>query len=109
MMQSMPSQPTSALDHIMAGQRISLGMSSLSTGLKGEREHLQNQEVQISCGGTVGWGGNPTHLAILSQPPDTINGSLQVTIQGEEVIEQCFGEERTAVFPHIATFYCCHS
>jgi phosphoenolpyruvate carboxylase len=52
----------------------------------------------------VGWGGNPTHLAILSQPPDRINGSLQITIQGEEVIEQCFGEERTAVFPHIATF-----
>ncbi|CAM6056704.1 unnamed protein product [Sphagnum tenellum] len=92
----------------MAGQRISVGMSSLSTGLKGEREHLYNQEVQISCGGTVDWGRNPTHPAILSQPPDRINGSLQVTIQGG-VIEQCYGEERTAVFPHIATFYCCHS
>jgi len=57
----------------------------------------------------VGWGGNPTHLAIWSQPPDTINGSLQVTIQAEEVIQQWFGEERRAVFPHIATFYCCHS
>nr|CAA60626.1 phosphoenolpyruvate-carboxylase [Vanilla planifolia] len=44
-------------------------------------------------GGTVGRGGGPTHLAILSQPPDTINGSLRVTVQGE-VIEQCFGEER---------------
>lgn len=43
-------------------------------------------------GGTVGRGGGPTHLAILSQPPDTINGSLRVTIQGE-VIEQSFGEE----------------
>ncbi|RWW43371.1 hypothetical protein BHE74_00050987 [Ensete ventricosum] len=43
-------------------------------------------------GGTVGRGGGPTHLAILSQPPDTIHGSLRVTVQGE-VIEQCFGEE----------------
>ncbi|KAK4790447.1 hypothetical protein SAY86_017751 [Trapa natans] len=43
-------------------------------------------------GGTVGRGGGPTHLAILSQPPDTIRGSLRVTIQGE-VIEQSFGEE----------------
>ncbi|CAL9055084.1 phosphoenolpyruvate carboxylase 2-like [Musa acuminata AAA Group] len=43
-------------------------------------------------GGTVGRGGGPTHLAILSQPPETINGSFRVTIQGE-VIEQSFGEE----------------
>lgn len=43
-------------------------------------------------GGTVGRGGGPTHLVLLSQPPKTINGSLRVTVQGE-VIEQCFGEE----------------
>ncbi|CAO2813056.1 unnamed protein product [Amaranthus hypochondriacus] len=43
-------------------------------------------------GGTVGRGGGPTHLAILAQPPDTIHGSLRVTVQGE-VIEQSFGEE----------------
>ena len=43
-------------------------------------------------GGTVGRGGGPTHLTLLSQPPNTINGSLRVTVQGE-VIEQSFGEE----------------
>ncbi|OWM88707.1 hypothetical protein CDL15_Pgr002474 [Punica granatum] len=43
-------------------------------------------------GGTVGRGGGPTHLAILSRPPDAIHGSLRVTVQGE-VIEQSFGEE----------------
>nr|AHF21553.1 phosphoenolpyruvate carboxylase [Selenicereus undatus] len=43
-------------------------------------------------GRTVGRGGGPTHLTLLSQPPDTINGSLRVTVQGE-VIEQSFAEE----------------
>lgn len=43
-------------------------------------------------GGTVGRGGGPSHLAILSQPPNTVNGLLRVTIQGE-VIEKSFGEE----------------
>ncbi|KAL6838809.1 hypothetical protein ACP4OV_031523 [Aristida adscensionis] len=43
-------------------------------------------------GGTVGRGGGPSHLAILSQPPGTMNGSLRVTVQGE-VIEKSFGEE----------------
>jgi phosphoenolpyruvate carboxylase len=42
-------------------------------------------------GGTVGRGGGPSHLAILSQPPGTINGKLRVTIQGE-IIETEFGE-----------------
>lgn len=41
-------------------------------------------------GGSVGRGGGPSHLAILSQPPHTVNGSLRVTVQGE-VIEQMFG------------------
>ena len=35
----------------------------------------------LGGGGTGGRGGGPTHLAILSQPPGTIKGSLRVTIQ----------------------------
>ncbi|GKA80240.1 phosphoenolpyruvate carboxylase, partial [Tanacetum coccineum] len=34
-------------------------------------------------GGTVGRGISPTYFAILSQPPDTINGLLRVTVQGK--------------------------
>lgn len=42
-------------------------------------------------GGTVGRGGNPAlYRAILSHPPDTINGRFRVTEQGE-MITQNFG------------------
>lgn len=43
-------------------------------------------------GGTVGRGGGPAHIAIRSQPPGTIKGSMRVTIQGE-IITQQFGEK----------------
>lgn len=46
-------------------------------------------------GGTVGRGGAPAHLAVLSQPPGTIQGTIRVTVQGE-VMEQQFGEKEIA-------------
>jgi len=36
-------------------------------------------------GGSIGRGGGPMHLAIQSQPPGSIHGSLRVTEQGEMV------------------------
>jgi phosphoenolpyruvate carboxylase len=39
-------------------------------------------------GGTVGRGGGPTHLAILSQPPGTIKGALRVTIQARPPLQR---------------------
>lgn len=47
-------------------------------------------------GGTVGRGGGPTHLAIKSQPPGSIDGTLRVTEQGE-MLQALFGLPDIAV------------
>lgn len=41
-------------------------------------------------GGSVGRGGGPTHLAIQSQPPGSVDGTIRVTEQGE-MIDAQFG------------------
>ncbi|KAJ3186021.1 hypothetical protein HDU85_000935 [Gaertneriomyces sp. JEL0708] len=45
-------------------------------------------------GGSVGRGGGPQHLAILSQPSGTVRGRMRITIQGE-IIDQHFGSVGT--------------
>lgn len=59
----------------------------------------QKHQVRLTLfhgrGGSVGRGGGPQHLAILSQPPGSVNNDLRVTIQGES-IEQHFGLIKTA-------------
>jgi len=47
-------------------------------------------------GGTIGRGGGPIHLAILSQPPGSVDGKLRVTIQGE-TMDAFFGLHEVAV------------
>jgi phosphoenolpyruvate carboxylase len=42
-------------------------------------------------GGTVGRGGGPAHIAIMSQPGGSISGTMRLTIQGE-LIEQSFSD-----------------
>ncbi|KAJ3167441.1 hypothetical protein HDU88_002363 [Geranomyces variabilis] len=46
-------------------------------------------------GGSVGRGGGPQHLAILSQPSGTVQGNMRITIQGE-IIDHHFGHTGTA-------------
>jgi phosphoenolpyruvate carboxylase len=41
-------------------------------------------------GGSVGRGGGPTHLAIMSQPAGSVDGALRVTEQGE-MLQALFG------------------
>ncbi len=41
-------------------------------------------------GGSIGRGGGPTHLALQSQPPGSVDGRLRVTVQGE-MIQAQFG------------------
>src|SRR5688500_14757416 len=47
-------------------------------------------------GGSVGRGGGPTHLALQSQPPGSIDGTLRVTEQGE-MLQALFGLRDIAV------------
>ena len=47
-------------------------------------------------GGSVGRGGGPTHLAIKSQPPGSIDGTIRVTEQGE-MLQALFGLPDIAV------------
>jgi len=47
-------------------------------------------------GGSVGRGGGPMYLAIQSQPPGSVMGTLRVTEQGE-MIQAKFGLSQTAV------------
>jgi phosphoenolpyruvate carboxylase len=47
-------------------------------------------------GGSVGRGGGPTHLALQSQPPGSVNGTVRVTEQGE-MLQALFGFSDIAV------------
>jgi phosphoenolpyruvate carboxylase len=46
-------------------------------------------------GGTIARGGGPANRAILSQPPESVNGRIRITEQGE-VIEERYGNTAVA-------------
>jgi len=60
--------------------------------------HARDVKVTLfhGRGGTIGRGGGPIYLAILSQPPGSVDGRLRVTVQGE-TIEASFGLPDIAV------------
>jgi phosphoenolpyruvate carboxylase len=59
-------------------------------------EHAIELTLFHGRGGTIGRGGGPIHLAILSQPPGSVSGRLRVTIQGE-TMDGFFGLPEVAV------------
>jgi phosphoenolpyruvate carboxylase len=60
------------------------------------REHQVPITLFHGRGGSVGRGGGPTYLAIQSQPPGSVDGTLRVTEQGE-MIQAKFGLPGIAV------------
>ena len=60
------------------------------------REHGVPITLFHGRGGSVGRGGGPTYIAIQSQPPGSVDGTLRVTEQGE-MIQAKFGLAGIAV------------
>jgi phosphoenolpyruvate carboxylase len=60
------------------------------------RRHNVQATLFHGRGGSVGRGGGPTHLAIMSQPEGSISGTLRVTEQGE-MLQSLFGLPDIAV------------
>jgi phosphoenolpyruvate carboxylase len=69
------------------------GMLSASWALYQAQEALvkvaKKHDIHLTLfhgrGGTVGRGGGPAHMAILSQPPGSIAGCVRITEQGEVI------------------------
>src|SRR5262245_9257974 len=99
-------------DRIQGRQEVMLGYSDSAKDVgrltAGWELYKAQEAISATCaqhevhvtlfhgrGGSVGRGGGPTHLALQSQPPGSVDGTLRVTEQGE-MLQALFG------FPDIA-------
>jgi phosphoenolpyruvate carboxylase len=64
--------------------------------VEASRRHGMELTLFHGRGGSAGRGGGPTHLAIMSQPAGSIDGTLRVTEQGE-MLQALFGLPGIAV------------
>ncbi len=67
---------------------------ALFTAQEGLVELCRSNGIELTLfhgrGGTIGRGGGPIYLSVVSQPPGSVEGRLRVTVQGE-MIEATFG------------------
>lgn len=95
-------------------QEVMLGYSDSCKdgGILASNWNLYNAQIEVTelterygveCrmfhgrGGSAGRGGGPTHEAIVAQPPDTVQGQIKFTEQGE-VLASKYSNVETAVY-----------
>ncbi len=85
----LPERPPEPCSAQLRSQRSQLQVSALGAGESAWRaltaQVCKEAGVKMTLfhgrGGTVGRGGGPSHLAIQSQPPGSVQGSLRITEQ----------------------------
>ena len=100
-------QAAGNLQEVMLGYSDSCkdgGIIASAWNLYAAQKHITSisAEYGVACrifhgrGGTIGRGGGPIHKAIIAQPPNTVNGQIRITEQGE-VLSFKYSNPETAI------------